>query len=331
MNFELSEEKNEYLKKIIELYIEEGVPIGSEYLIKHYNLNASSAKVRYIMNDLEKLEMLEKVHTSSGRIPSILGFKYYSENLISHDASELREKLKDLFSQRRISVDTTIQEAAKNISEITGLTLITSLDNSDVTLKSIQLVPINEREATIILVTSYGEVQSKLITIKDKKNSIDDLRIAIRIFRARLLETPLVLLSQKVNQLIPILSRVIKNCETLIESFVNDIFEFKVSEENEIYGKNNIILANEISRKDLPKILDLIEHQSIWKTIEANVDEEQNIKIAIRPDNSAFISKKLKNNKIKEISVVGSSRMNYEKGLLAIQMLEDLMNNKKQG
>ena len=146
-----------------------------------------------------------------------------------------------------------------------------------------------------------------------------------------MLETPLVLLSQKVNQLIPILSRVIKNCETLIESFVNDIFEFKVSEENEIYGKNNIILANEISRKDLPKILDLIEHQSIWKTIEANVDEEQNIKIAIRPDNSAFISKKLKNNKIKEISVVGSSRMNYEKGLLAIQMLEDLMNNKKQG
>ncbi|WP_406615059.1 heat-inducible transcriptional repressor HrcA [Mycoplasmopsis hyopharyngis] len=328
---ELNDEKKEYLKKIIELYIEEGIPIGSEYLIKYYNLNASSAKVRYIMNELEsKYGFLEKVHTSSGRIPSSLGFQFYSEKLISYDVNEIKEKLKDLFAKRRISVDTTINEAANNISEITGLTLITTKNNIDSTLKSIQLVPLSEREATIILVTSYGEVQSKMLTLQDDKNSLEDLRIAIRIFKERLVDTPLFKLTDKVKNLIPILSRVIKNCESLIESFVNDIFEFKLVEENEVYGKNNIILANDISRNDLPKVLDLIENKSIWKTIEANIDDDQNIKIAIRPDNTAFISKKIQfNNKIKEISVVGSTRMNYEKGLLAIQMLEDLMANKK--
>lgn len=328
---ELNDEKKEYLKKIIELYIEEGIPIGSEYLIKHYNLNTSSAKVRYIMNELEsKYGFLEKVHTSSGRIPSSLGFQFYSEKLISYDVNEIKEKLKDLFAKRRISVDATINEAANNISEITGLTLITTKNNIDSTLKSIQLVPLSNKEATIILVTSYGEVQSKMITLQDDKNSLEDLRIAIRIFKERLVDTPLFKLTDKVKNLIPILSRVIKNCESLIESFVNDIFEFKLIEENEVYGKNNIILANDISRNDLPKVLDLIENKSIWKTIEANIDEDQNIKIAIRPDNTAFISKKIQfNNKIKEISVVGSTRMNYEKGLLAIQMLEDLMANKK--
>lgn len=330
MQLILNDEKKEYLKKIIELYIEEGIPIGSEYFINHYDLKVSAAKIRSIMSELEQMGFLTKIHTSSGRIPSTEGFKYYSENLIIFDEEILREKMKDLFSKRRVSVDQTIQDAARSISEITGLTLVTTQDNSNMTLKSIQLVPIAEDEATIILVTSFGDVQSKLLTFQDKLYSMEDLRIAIRIFKERLIDVPVIKLAERTRELVPILSTVVKNWESLLESFAKEIFNFDIVEKNDIYGKNNIILANEISRQDLPKLLDLIEHQSIWKTIENNLDEDQNIKISIRPDKSAFISKKIKyDNRIKEINVIGPTRMNYEKGLIAIQMLEDLMNKKK--
>ena len=334
----LAKEKECILKFIIESYIDDGEPIGSNYLVDKYKMDCSPAKARYIMSDLEEQGYLLKTHTSSGRIPSPKGYQYYAKYLIPHDENSLRAKMKDIFARRRVSIDTTIQEAAKNISEAMNITLITSESNEDAVLKSIQLVPLNNSEGTIILVNSYGEVSSKTITLDHDKTSMNDLRIAIRIFKERLIDIPIIKLKETAEGLAPILSEAVKNYETLLESFVTNIFDFNIRNENTVYGKDKIILANDISRQDLTKILNLIENQSIWQTIEADIDEDQNIKIAIRKDHSTFITKKLNyDNRIKEIALVGSNRMDYEKGLSALQMLEDLIalksknNNKKEG
>ncbi|WP_051586169.1 heat-inducible transcriptional repressor HrcA [Mycoplasmopsis lipofaciens] len=325
----LTEEKQNIFKYIVESYIEEGYPIGSNNLVEKYNLNISSSKVRYIMNELEKLGFLEKTHTSSGRIPSNKGYEYYANNIVTHDVDKLRDRVKDLFAKRRVNIDATIQEAANAISEAVGLTLITSQTNEDATLKSIQLVPLTKNEGTIILVTSYGEVTHKTITLDLNKVNMEDLRISIRIFKERLIDIPILKLKSTAESLKPILSQVVKNYESIMESFVNNIFDFELKNENIVYGKSNIILADDISRPDLTKILNLIETKSIWQTIEANTNDDDPIKISIRNDNSTFITKKIAyDGKIKEIALVGSKRMNYEKGLTALQMLEDLIANK---
>ncbi|QSF13977.1 heat-inducible transcriptional repressor HrcA [Mycoplasma sp. Mirounga ES2805-ORL] len=328
-NKEMTKEKDEILKMVIESFIEDGVPVGSQALVQRYNLSMSSSKVRYIMNDLEELGFLTKEHTSSGRVPSTEGYSYYAKNLIPHDESILRKKINELFAKRWVNIDLTVDEAANVISDIAGITLVTTTSNENTVLKTIQFVPLSDSKGTVVLVTSDGDVTSKTLDFEKSKIDTDDLRIAIRIFRERLTNIPILKLKSTAESLSPILSASIKNYEYLLKNFVDNIFDFEIKNCNIVYGKDKIILADDISRPDLNRILNLIETKSIWQTIEAEFNEEENIKIAIHDDNSTFITKKLKyDNKIKEISLVGTKRMDYQKSLTALQMFEDLITNK---
>ena len=75
----LSERKENILKLIIEEYVKTIKPVGSKNLCEV--LNCSSATVRNEMAALEDAGLLEKTHTSSGRVPSELGYRYYVDNL----------------------------------------------------------------------------------------------------------------------------------------------------------------------------------------------------------------------------------------------------------
>ena len=100
-----SKNKDEILKYIVEEYVSSSKPVGSVFLIQKYNLSISSATVRNIMAALEKEEMIEKSHTSSGRIPTYKGYKYYTKYLTSSNEDKLSIKIKDIFAKRRNSID----------------------------------------------------------------------------------------------------------------------------------------------------------------------------------------------------------------------------------
>ncbi|MEG0685737.1 MAG: DeoR family transcriptional regulator, partial [Erysipelotrichales bacterium] len=87
------------LKVIIDDYIAKAVPVGSKTLKVTYKLPYSTATIRNEMAYLEEAGLLEKTHTSSGRIPSNEGYRYYVDYLIEEeDVDELfKSKLEDLF------------------------------------------------------------------------------------------------------------------------------------------------------------------------------------------------------------------------------------------
>ena len=73
--------KERILKLIVEQFIQTAQPVGSQTLINEYNLPYSSATIRNEMSELEKDGLIEKPHTSAGRIPSNKGYRYYIERL----------------------------------------------------------------------------------------------------------------------------------------------------------------------------------------------------------------------------------------------------------
>ena len=79
----LTNRQSELLKLIIEEYIKTAKPVSSKSLCD--TLNCSSATVRSEMSNLEELGLLEKTHTSSGRVPSEKGYRYYVDYLMQHD------------------------------------------------------------------------------------------------------------------------------------------------------------------------------------------------------------------------------------------------------
>ena len=324
----MTNRQSELLTKIIELNIKIADPIGSKTLISSYRLNISSATVRNEMVVLEKEGFLEKAHTSSGRIPSKKGYEFYAKKTLPSKNNILEQKLKDIFAHRRASIDFTLDEAAHAISDIVGLTLVTTDNKNEELMKSIQLTPINDKMATIVIVTSTGRVESKIIQLSGVVK-INDVRIAIRLFKERLIDTKLKELAQKVETLAPILSTSIKNYESLIQQFVRRVFDFHEKISNKVYGNTNII-KSDIKREDLAKLIEMMQNKSIFSSIEGKLDEDEKIKIDIRPNNTSIMSTRISHhNKTTEISIVGSNRMNYNQAKAVIKLLKKYLGDEK--
>ncbi|MGL5204909.1 MAG: heat-inducible transcriptional repressor HrcA [Metamycoplasmataceae bacterium] len=326
MNIKNNNKKQDlYLKMIVESFIKYGLPIGSENLIKQNNLSVSSATVRNAMAVLEKEGYIEKHHSSGGRIPSVAGIKYYADKLTSSPDKMIELKLKDIFSRRWVSIDETIEHAAKEISDLVRLTFITSNITETELLKSITLTEIDNNQSIIVLITSTGRVENKIFALNDTIKA-NDLKIAVRLIQERLVDVPINELGERVELLSKILKEKIKNAEELIVAFVSEIFDFSVNHNRKIYGKSFIIESEDIERHDLSKLINLIEHESIWDSIEGRSIEGENLKIDIGPYNASMISKKITiGNSSKEMSIIGSHRMDYSKAKNILNMIEKFL------
>lgn len=318
-----SELKNNVLKLIVEEYISDAKPVGSIYLINKYDLNVCSSTIRNVMVALEDDGLIQKSHISSGRIPTAQGYEYYAKYLTRNIEDQMAEKIKDIFAHRRASIDATIDEAVSIISQITKLTVITSETKGTELLKSIALTPISETVSIIVIITSSGKVDTKELKLNSHLK-LNDLKIAIRIFQERLHNIPLAQIPETIATLEPILREKIKNYEQLIESFVSQIFTSYVNmTQNHVFGKSYIIQAQDIERNNLVNIIELIEKQSIWESIDENNYLEENLKLEILPSNASLISKRLNiNGHIKDVSIVGPARMDYSKAKNILQMIE---------
>lgn len=331
-NAQLNKKEINTFKLIVEYYISSGEPVGSVNLISHFNLKVSSATIRNQMAVLEKYNFIEKAHISSGRIPTLDGIKFYAEFLAQNPDEKILERIKKIFEKRKINIDETIEEAAKVISNISGLTLVTSNNSNtdNLMLKNISLTQISDSECVVVLVSSDGNVFNKSVDFKSKNISINDLNVAVRLFQERLIDSKLYELNEKVQILLPILKRKIKDCDKIIEAFVNNIFYFNSKKEKKIYGKSFIIESNEIERTKLSKIIDFIENKSIWDSIEEFSENDSKLKIEINNSNVSLLSKRIELGKIrKDISIIGTKRMDYSTAKNVLNVIEEIISKKE--
>ena len=166
------------------------------------------------------------------------------------------------------------------------------------------------------------------MTLSTKKLNINDLKIAIRIFQERLYNVKLIEIASSIETLKPILKENIKNYEELIEAFVNNIFNnYRNRSNNKVFGKSHLIKSDDIQREELANIIELIEKQSIWESINDKNYLEENLKLEILPSNTSIISKRLSfNGEVKDVSVIGPSRMNYAKAKNILNIIEKYTN-----
>ena len=159
----LTERQNKILKLIITEYIKLARPVGSNLICKR--LKCSSATVRNEMASLEELGLLEKTHTSSGRVPSEKGYRDYLMQPKELNGEDML-KLQIIFNNQQLELNDYLSESLKLISDMTSYTSIvlggTSHDNK---LKEISVVPIDNENLIVIVVTDKGHVENKKITL----------------------------------------------------------------------------------------------------------------------------------------------------------------------
>lgn len=156
------------LQAIIDDYITTAAPVGSRTISRKSGVGFSPATIRNEMSDLEELGYLDQPHTSAGRIPSAKAYRLYVDRLMKAvDVSEEEAgRIHDHLTHRTSQVEEVIREAAQALSDVTNYTAVVAAPRMDnLTIRHIQLVPVTDVSALMIVVTSAGMVKDHVIPI----------------------------------------------------------------------------------------------------------------------------------------------------------------------
>ena len=123
---ELSDRKKQILRSVIESHVTSGEPVGSKTLMTLGGFPFSPATIRSEMAELEALGYLEQPHTSAGRVPTTLGYRFYVDSLMEDYKLTSGEilKLNNLLKNRVGKLDTILRSASKLITSLTNYSTV---------------------------------------------------------------------------------------------------------------------------------------------------------------------------------------------------------------
>jgi len=151
---DLSERKKLILKAIIDAHIANGEPVGSKYLTQHQQISCSSATIRNEMAELESMGYLEQPHTSAGRIPSEIGYRFYVDSLIDRynlTQSEIAE-LQASLHQKQAELDSIMQTAVALAAKMTNYTALAIKPKMPrITVRRYELMRLDDYTAMLIM------------------------------------------------------------------------------------------------------------------------------------------------------------------------------------
>ncbi len=162
---EMTERKKCILAAVIERYIRTGEPVGSKLLLESLDISVSSATVRNEMAELSEMGFLEQPHTSSGRIPTQKGYRYYVDELMCERAldEDVRRKIDMMLGTHFGDSEKLLKEASAILSDITDCAVVTTTPTSEgAHIRKVELVPVSRRTAIIVLLTSSGILKDKV-------------------------------------------------------------------------------------------------------------------------------------------------------------------------
>jgi heat-inducible transcriptional repressor len=161
----LSERAQHLLKVLIETYIEEGKPVGSQTLARAAALDLSPATVRNVMADLEVRGLVYAPHASAGRIPTVKGYRLFIDTMLK--VKPLNEAIIDQLKEclhRDLTPHTLIEAASDMLSGITKLAgVVTVPRQKHAALRQIEFLGLSENRVLVILVMNEQEVQNRII------------------------------------------------------------------------------------------------------------------------------------------------------------------------
>ena len=185
---QLDERKQKVLRAIIDDYVKSAEPVGSRTLARKYDLGVSPATIRNEMADLEMLGYLEQIHTSSGRIPSSLGYRFYVNGLKEPPpVSEAEKELIHAWYQRKVKhIEEVFQETARLIGEVThNVSLVLAPQLTQAQFRCLQFLPLDDRRVITVLMTDAGFIENKILTMPDGA-SFEDFQRMARVINAHL-------------------------------------------------------------------------------------------------------------------------------------------------
>lgn len=322
------------LKAVIDAHVESGEPVGSKLLAKELPVSLSSATIRNVMSELEKLGYLEQPHTSAGRVPSGKGYRLYVNSLMqgySLTNSE-REELDSTASVQLISIDNLLKGAAETVSRITDYTaLAVKPRHRRVLVMNYKLLPMNDYGVLMVMQTSIGVVKTRFVEMGFKvsedmafklETALNEHLTAVSV--EDVTPTLVAEMEKELSVLAPLLIPVMR-------AFMEEIGTLNGGELR-IEGVNKMLKYPEYSNLESIKgLLGVLEKKDyILNVVSASQNDSVNVYISPEGENdqmkgTSLVFKTVTENNlpVAAIGVIGPCRMDYPKVISTVDYLTD--------
>ena len=323
---ELSDRKRTILYAIIKTYLETGEPVGSRTISKYTDLNLSSATIRNEMSDLEDMGYIFQPHTSSGRIPSDKGYRFYVDQLMEDKEREVNE-MKEILIEKADKMERMLKQVARSLSVNTNYAaMISAPQYHRNKLKFLQLSRMNEDQIVVVIVVEGNIIKNHIIDIDRELDDETLLKLNI------LLNTNMNGLTiEEIN--LGMIAKM-KAQAGIHSQFISDVIDavaeaIKGDEDLEIYtsGAKNIFKYPELADQErASEIISAFEEKKqlsdiVYETL-SNSEEKKGIQIYIGEESPVKNMKdcsvvtatyELEEGMQGTIGIIGPKRMDYGK------------------
>lgn len=250
---------------IIKNFTNDHEPVGSKTLMEQLPIKVSSATIRNEMATLEELGLIEKTHSSSGRIPSSAGYRFYLDYLVEPISipNQVYQKVVSNLDRPFHQVNEIVEEAAKILSDLTSYTAFAAgPELNNVTVTGFRIVPLGNHQIMAILVTSDGGVRSRVYNVH-RSISGDEIEKAVRIINDKLVGKSIMAINaMSIEELIGTIDGSNSAASQIID-LLSDVFKDAASEQLYVDGQINLLNNYKASNVDqLKSLYQMLDHES---------------------------------------------------------------------
>jgi len=332
---ELSARKRLILQAIVESHIRYGEPVGSKTLTANQQLNCSSATIRNEMAELEAMGLLEQPHTSAGRVPTELGYRYYVDSLAEQyrmTAMEI-EQINRALKSKIGALDQILEDASRLMSHFTNYTAVAIKPRSaSAKVIRFEAAYVSDRSFVLVMVFADGTVKTKTLFVPVSLSPESLARVtelfnvgfthltSAEISYARIVEAERIL-----GYLAPVVHPAVKAVYEAMSEMDGGELKFD--------GVNHLLEYPEYSdMTQLKEMLDLFEQKDNLLRLVSSGEESKDLQVHIGSENaigamsnSSFIYRTVRRGGkvVGAVGVIGPCRMDYARVIGILNHLSD--------
>ncbi len=335
----LNDRKKKILQAVIDEYINSAEPVSSGTLVEKYGLNYSSATVRNELAELEKSGYLDKTHTSSGRIPSEKGYRFYVDELINEEDISLEEikYIQSKLDEKVNEIEDLTKIATSTLSEVTHYTTVAIGPKTAMQIiEEIKFVLLGRRMLMVVIVTDTGLVKETIIKY-DEDITLNQVETLNNLFNTKLKGKSLSKIDKPMEEyILAEISYSIEVIKPIIEQ-INKIVE----QEEKIYlegTKKSFDLPEFKSMEVAKNFINLLDTKELMlDMLNSGVAKDINVYIGDENDNenlkdfSIVTFKHTVGDKdLGTIGIIGPKRMDYSKVISVMKYISNKLNKDKE-
>jgi len=332
----LSEREELILRTVIHHYILTAKPVGSRIIAKKYNFGFSPATIRNTMSDLEDAGYLNHPHTSAGRIPTSMGYRFYVNELMKVEklTSNLRQKIRNNVDSLNKNIDDLLNKTSHILGKISrqlGVVIGPSLESA--IIDKISLLSVSSGKLLIIITLHSGIIKSIVVEINTslEKNEIDE---TCQILNERLSGLTVLNIIQTISERLHDVGR---GSTEIIRLFIDSAHRLFQFDEKKIYigSPSYIVDQPEFNeQKNIKGVIELVEQKDVIIHLLSRHEDNKGLVIKIGDEITDDIAKSFSivstefsiGNQIGTLGVIGPMRMWYPKMVPLVDYTAEVIN-----